>query len=120
MKGQNRYFLENLGVLAVAQWSLWCLCCARTEVRSLAQHGGLGIWCCHSFSLGQDSGSDLIPGLGTTCAAGPKNEKKKKKSYYNIVDYIPCAIHYIPVIYLFYNWKFVLLYLFCPFRHPRI
>ena len=26
------------------------------------------------------------------------------QSYYNIIDYIPCAVHYIPVTYLFYNW----------------
>ena len=27
--------------------------------------------------------------------------------YYDITDYIPYAVHYIPEIYLFYNWKFV-------------
>ena len=29
---------------------------------------------------------------------------KKTQSYYNIVDYIPGAVPYISVTYLFYNW----------------
>lgn len=29
-------------------------------------------------------------------------------SYDSIIDYSTCAVHYIPVAYLFYNWKFVL------------
>ena len=29
------------------------------------------------------------------------------QSYYNIVDYIPHAVHFIPMTHLFYNWKFV-------------
>ena len=26
------------------------------------------------------------------------------QSYYNIIDYIPCAVYDIPVTYLFYIW----------------
>ena len=43
------------------------------------------------------------------------------ENYYNIIDYISYAVHYIPVTYLFYNWKFQrfkLLKLFSPFSHP--
>lgn len=42
------------------------------------------------------------------------------QSYYNIIDYIPCAVHFTSVVYLFYNWKFVLLIplnLFHPLPH---
>ena len=50
---------------------------ARTQVGSLARHSGLWIWHCRSCSLGRNYGSDLIPGLGTSCAAGqPKKEKQ--------------------------------------------
>ena len=37
------------------------------------------------------------------------------QSYYNNINYIPYAIHYILVICLFYNWNFVLhsIPLFC-------
>ena len=43
------------------------------------------------------------------------------QSYYNIIDYVPYGVHYIPVIYLFYNWKFVPLnlpHLFHSFPPP--
>lgn len=33
------------------------------------------------------------------------------QSYYNDIDHTLCAVHYIPITYLFYNWKFVMLYL---------
>ena len=29
------------------------------------------------------------------------------QAYCNIFDYIPYSVHYVPVTYLFYNWKFV-------------
>ena len=51
-----------------------------TQVPSLAPSSGLRIRRCHSCRGGHDCGSDLIPGPGTPCAAGPsKKEKKKKK-----------------------------------------
>ena len=43
------------------------------------------------------------------------------QSYYNIVDHIPYVVYYIPVAYLFYNWKFVplnQLLQFCRIPHP--
>ena len=51
--------------------------------------------------------------LGTICLI---------PSYYNIIniDHIPYAICYIPMIYLLYNWSFVLpnpLHLFCSLFH---
>ena len=36
---------------------------------SLARHNGLRIWHCHSCSLGQNCGSNLIPGPGTPYAS---------------------------------------------------
>ena len=39
------------------------------------------------------------------------------QSYHNIIDYISCALHYIHVIYLFYNWWFMLLSPFHLFIH---
>ena len=53
---------------------------AGLQVQSPAQYSGLGIWHCHSCSLGHNSGLDLIPGPGTPYATGqPKMKKKKKK-----------------------------------------
>ena len=40
------------------------------------------------------------------------------QSYYNIIDHIPYAVLYIPMSYLFYNWKLVSLNLFHLFRLP--
>lgn len=43
-------------------------------------------------------------------------------SYYDIIDYFPCAVLYTPRAYLFYNWKLVALipfHLFHPFPSPR-
>ena len=41
---------------------------------------GLRIWSCHSCSLGDKRGSDLIPGLGMPCASGqPKKKKEEEK-----------------------------------------
>ena len=34
--------------------------------------------------------------------------------YYNIIDYIPWAVHFISMTHLFYNWKFV------PSNHPHL
>ena len=67
-----------LGVPAVAQQDRQHLGRAGTQVPSPAWHSGLGI----GNGLGQDCGSDLIPGLGTPYAwGGQKRKKKKKKGY---------------------------------------
>ena len=45
------------------------------------------------------------------------------QSYDNIIDYIPYVVRFITVIYLFYNWKFVLrnsLHLFHPYSFPLL
>ena len=34
------------------------------------------------------------------------------QNYYNIIDHIPYAIQYIPMVYLSYNWRFISLYPF--------
>ena len=44
---------------------------------SPACHSGLRIQCCHSFGIGHNSGSDLIPGLGTPHDAGCQKRGKK-------------------------------------------
>ena len=41
---------------------------------------------------------EMITSLVTICPP---------KSYYNIIDHISYAVHYIPMAYLFYNWKFL-------------
>ena len=51
------------------------------QVRSLAQHSGLRIQCCHSCGKGRDCGSDLVPGPGTPYTMGqPKKEITKTKT----------------------------------------
>ena len=42
-------------------------------------HSGLGIWHCHSCSLGCNCALDLIPGLRTPYAVGRPRIKGKKK-----------------------------------------
>ena len=54
----------------MVQWKQKCHGSAGTRVQSPAWHGGLRIPRCHSFGLGHDHGSDLIPGPGTPCATG--------------------------------------------------
>ena len=70
-------------VPAVAQWDWWPLGSTRTQVLLLAQHSGLRIRRCHSCGLGCNHGLDLIPGLGTPCAAGQSNKKKENKNKNN-------------------------------------
>ena len=67
----------------MAQQNQWRLENSGTQVRSLAQHNGLGIWHCHSCGLGGSCGSDLILGLGTSNAVGWQKKKKKKKKKKN-------------------------------------
>lgn len=49
------------------------------QIQSPAQHSGLGIWHCHSFSVGPKYSSDLVPGLETPYALGQLKMGKKKK-----------------------------------------
>lgn len=67
----------------VEEFPLWPLISAGMQVQSPVRHSGSGIWCCHSFGLGPDCCSDLIPGLGSPYAAGrsKKEQKKKKKPW---------------------------------------
>ena len=68
-----------MGVPAVAQRDQWCLCSARTQVRSPAQHGRLKdptwpqLWRRLQLWLRSD------PCPGTPCAAGQQKKEKKKK-----------------------------------------
>ena len=41
-------------------------------------------------------------------------------NYYSIIDYIPYAVCYISVAYLFYNWKFVPLNPLHTFHPPTL
>ena len=65
----------------MAQWHWWPLGSSGMQVRSLAQHSGLRMQCCHSNGLGQNYGSDLIPGLGMPYATGQPKKKRKKKTF---------------------------------------
>ena len=69
---------RNVGVPTVVQWDQQHLWSPGMKVGALAQHSQLRIWHCHSFSLGQNCGSDLIPGLRTPYATGWPKKKKKK------------------------------------------
>ena len=63
----------------MAQWDWQHLCNAKTQVQSLAQHGGLKDPTCPSCGVGCSCGLDLIPGLGTPYAVGqPKKIERKK------------------------------------------
>ena len=68
-------------------------------VWSPAWCSGLRIWHCHSCGLGQNSGLNLIPGLGTPSAMGcpPPKEKKRKK---NTIDLISLQIISLSRLYL--------------------
>ena len=67
-------------------WNWQCLWSAGTQVRSLAWHNGLRIWCCCSCSLGRDCGSDLFSGLRTPHAIQwPK--KKENDGDHSCRDY---------------------------------
>lgn len=58
----------------MAQQDQRCLGSAGTKVQALARHSGLRIWPCRGCGLGGSRNSDLIPGLGTACAAGRSKE----------------------------------------------
>ena len=50
------------------------------QVWSPAWHSGLRTHCCHSYDLGQDCSSSVIPGPGTPYVSGqPKKKKQKTK-----------------------------------------
>ena len=51
---------------------------SETKLWSLAWLSGLRIWGCHSFGLGHNCSSDLIPGLGTPYTPGRLKKKKQK------------------------------------------
>lgn len=54
------------------------LCSTRTQLQSLAQRSGFGIWRCCSCVIGHRHGSsDLIPGPGMPYASGRPKKKKK-------------------------------------------
>ena len=63
----------------MVQWDWQCLESAGTQVESLALHSGLRIRRRHSSNLGQECGSDLIPGLGILYAM---EQPKKKKTFF--------------------------------------
>ena len=67
------------GVPAVVQQDRQCLGSTGMQVRSLAQHSGLRIWHCHSYGLGCNYSSYVIPGLGTPGQPRKKKEEEKKK-----------------------------------------
>ena len=71
-QGKNQHGVP--GIPAVAQRDRWHL---GTQVRFPAQCSVLRIWCCHSYGLGRNHGSDLISGLDTPYAAGWPKKKKK-------------------------------------------
>ena len=61
-----------------SKWNQQGLGSAGTQVRFLARHSGLRIQCCHSFGLGHNCSSDLIPGLGTPHVTGQPKIKQQR------------------------------------------
>ena len=79
-------FEKYFGTPTVTQQLLQHLWSTGTPVRSPVLHSGLGIQHCHSYGLGQDCSSDLIPGLGTPYATGQPKMKKKKIFFWSTVE----------------------------------
>ena len=69
------------GVPALVQWDRQRLWSAGTQVlfHIWPKQYGLGIWRCHSCSIGHNYGSDLIPGWSTNSICCCKAEKEKVK-----------------------------------------
>ena len=70
--------MTQIEVPVVVQWVERYLCSTRSQIRSLAQHSGLRIQCCYSCGIGDNCGSDLIPGLGTPYVVGRERKKGRK------------------------------------------
>ena len=67
----------------------WHLCNARVQVQSLAQHSGLKDPVLLQLRRRLQLWLDLIPGLGTLCAAGRQNNNNKKSTktlYLNVFE----------------------------------
>lgn len=69
------------GVPTVVQWDWQYFGSVGTKVQSPAKHSGLRIWHCHSCSLGQNCGSDLIPGQNSIFGAARKENTHTHKTY---------------------------------------
>ena len=75
----GNYQKDKRRVLTVTQQDWQHLGSAGMQVWTPARHSGLRIWCCCSCDLGQNCGSDLIPGPGLHMPPGSKKKKKKKE-----------------------------------------
>ena len=66
------------GVPAAGQWDWQCLWSTGMQVRSLAQHSVLRIWCCRELQLRSQLclGSDPWPGNSICCRTIEKEKKK--------------------------------------------
>ena len=78
VKVQRQREKKKLQSFTVTQWDLQPLGSAKTQVRYLARHSGLRIWCCHCYGLGYNCCSDLIPVPRTPYATGRPKKKKKR------------------------------------------
>lgn len=68
---------DKAGDPTVVKWGQLCLGSYRDPGLT---YSGLGIQCCHTFGLGHNCGSNLIPDPGAPYISGrPKMTKKKKK-----------------------------------------
>ena len=71
---------KKKGVLIASQWvknltvAAWVA--ADAWVGSLAQCGGLRIWCCHGYGIGHSCGLDSVPGPGIFICHGCSDLKK--------------------------------------------
>ena len=74
---------STLGGPDVVQWDLWHFGSTGIQVCSLAQHSQLRIQCCCSCILGHNCGLDLIPGPGTSYAAGQPKMGEERSIFKN-------------------------------------
>ena len=80
MYNKGNHKNEKTGISTVAQQDPQCLCSTGMQVPFLAWHSGLRIWCCHSCGISHNCSSDLIPGPGTSYAAGWPKKKGGEQS----------------------------------------
>ena len=100
----------------MVQWDQWRPGSPGTQVQPPALNSGLGLWCCHSRSLGQNCGSDLIPGPGTAYAKGRPKIKEKEITFIlkKVVDEVKRVPRLMPLLLAFHRRHGSLLLGFLP------
>ena len=110
---RSNYLFLKIPLLSIYIFGLQCLLMTHFPLKCS--------W--HTVSQQFRVHNTVIPHL-YTLQCDPHNRSRSHPSpcsYYDIIDHIPCAAHYVPVTYLFCNLKFVpltLLHLVLPSPVP--